>query len=281
MIATAVLVVISAFTSNVAFGLAGLGPLLIAVAWTLWSDKNALHQRLDGDLTKLLHHMDTGNRELSNQLEAIRRAQGVTIHARDNAADAYVHAQNILIGAKGHGGWESIRLYAPVGLWSQSSSKDAWINALASELGKTVQHLSVVTALPTDRRVFHDVSAPMLRSVADTPGVDIYYVPPLHREQTAAVPPFGMALFADRNRGEYRTVLAFMSRQTSPHHRVLTHTLVLDGEPVNRMLTDWFEDFLVKSNINNVLLGADWVDGDAESNLTAQIERIEQTFYRL
>lgn len=280
MLATAALVVISAVTSNAAIGLAGLGPLLIAVAWTLASDKAALHQRLDEDVTRILERMETGNLELRHQLEAIRRAQGVTVHAHDNAADAYVHAQNILLGAKEHGGWESIRLYAPVGLWSQSSTKDTWINALASELGKTVQHLSVVAALPTDHRVFRDVSAPMLRAVVDTPGVDIYYIPPLHRAQTAAIPPFGMAVFADRNRGEYRTVLAFMSRQTSPHHRVLTHTLILDGEPVNRMLADWFEDFLVKSNINNVLLGADWVDGDAESNLTAQIERIEKTFYR-
>jgi hypothetical protein len=276
MACTVVLVVIGAVTSNAAFDLGGLAPLIIALAWTTLIDKQVLHEKLDSDTQRLMRRLDADKLELYRELEMFRRATGVTVHVQDNESDTYVHGRSILLEAKGRGGWESIRLYAPIGLWSNSASKDAWLNALASELGDSVHNLKMVAALPADKQVLLEVSVPMLRKFAAAPGTDMCFAPPAGHDQIAAA-PFGVAVFADRGRAEYRSVLAFMGRPASKGHKTLTNTIVLDGEPASRILIDWFDNCLLRNYSANVLLGGD--GGYGEDVLDERIEAIARGYY--
>lgn len=287
MACTVVLVVIGAVTSNTAFDLGGLAPLIIAMAWTTLIDKQVLHEklesdrqglvrRLESDTHNLMCRLDADKLELRRELEVFRRATGVTVHVQDNESDTYVHGRSILLDAKGRGGWESIRLYAPIGLWSNSASKDAWLNALTSELGQSVHNLKMVAALPADKQVLLDVSVPMLRRFATAPGTDMCFAPPAGHDQIAAA-PFGVAVFADRGRAEYRSVLGFMGRPASKGHKTLTNTIVLDGEPASRILIDWFDNCLLRNYSANVLLGgAGGYGGDV---LDERIDAIVRGYY--
>lgn len=269
MIATVVLVVSGAITSNPVLEFAGLTPLIIAMAWNMLSDKQALHDRMDDDRNQLQH-----------TLEQMRRAIGVGVHVLDHGVDTYAHAQKILREARDRGGWESVRLYAPIGLWSHSATKEAWIDALANEMGESVQTLSVVATLPSDSDVFKTISVPMLNKFAATPGTEMYYIPPTHSEQLRIAPDFGVAVFADRDRGEYRAVLAFLGRPAGTSRATLTNTIVLDGEPANRILIDWFDNSLVKNCIGNVLLGADRTNRARDITLDEHITNIIAKHYR-
>jgi hypothetical protein len=92
--------------------------------------------------------------------------------------------------------WTRVRIYAPTGIWAESSPKEAWFECLrrASETQK-IEEFWAVFGLPASKPAFDLHGRRRLRMFKDTPDTRLHYLPPPDAEHPMAVPAFGIIIF--------------------------------------------------------------------------------------
>jgi hypothetical protein len=255
MLATLVCAVLGAVFDRTSMILAGLAPLIIAIAWTGLSDKHDLDRRLD----------------------QLRQAIGIALFAESD--DIYRDGKQTLEEARGNGGWETVRIYAPSGLWATSPSKDAWLATLSRELGSSVGNVSAVCGLPREGTAFRDVAWPLLRTFADTPGTELRYLPPDRTDNPPAALGVGIAIFENRRLGRYRVIFGFAGRDTAYGQQLVAGGFVVDSAVVGPLVADWFDHRVMRYCAKFVIRGADPARPGVEAKMAEQFEAIRQMYY--
>jgi hypothetical protein len=255
MMGTLACAIIGPIIDRVSVVLAGLVPLVVEIAWANLHDKH----------------------DLDRQLEQIRHAIGVTLFSESD--EVYREAQRTLEEAKGNGGWETVRVYAPSGLWTASSSKDAWLATLARELGDSVGNVSALCGLPLDGAVLRDVAWPLLRPFANTPGTEIRYLPPNTSDRPPEALGFGMAVFENRRMGRYRVIFGFAGRDAAYGAQIMAGGFTIDSDTIGPLIADWFDYRVMRYCSNFVIRGGDPAQPGVEAKMSQQLEAVLRRYY--
>ncbi len=101
------------------------------------------------------------------------------------------------------GGWDMVRIYAPVGLWDPSEAKDKWLEALQLELGSKVKGIKAgdvrafraVYGLPSSKEAFDNYAERRLRLFKETNNTEIHYLPPEDSDHPTPAPGMGAIIF--------------------------------------------------------------------------------------
>lgn len=262
---------------NVAWAVAGLAPLIIDNAFNGLRVLFDQRERFDA-AQKQIGQTDAVMRELEHKLDMIQQAVGITVLG--SVEDTYEYARRTLLDARDSGGWQKVRLYAPVGAQDNGKTKAPWLATLAEELGSSVDNVSAVVGLPADGDVFREVACSLFMMFANTPGTDVHYIPPDNSGKQPPTPGIGIAIFENRKRDQWRVIFAFAGPYTGHGEQTVSSGFSIDGGPIGPLMADWFDSRPFKYTSKFVLRGDDPDHPSSEVVLADQLRRIRDSHYK-
>ncbi len=142
------------------------------------------------------------------------------------------------------GGWDMVRIYAPVGLWDKSEEKDKWLTALQAALnnGHDVRGFWGVYGLPPNEKLFDSYGKRRLDLFATTPNTELHFLPPEDVCHPTAAPGLGIIIF-EREVGPeqsptYEVFIGFALERENP---VVGSGVGLTRSDVGRLVAVWFD----------------------------------------
>ncbi len=212
---------------------------------------------------------------LDEQLAGLRNALGALgkLELIVEPDDVFHYGLLTIQAGKMQGGWDMVRIYAPVGLWDPSEAKDKWLEALQLELGSKVKGIKVgdvrafraVYGLPSSKEAFDNYAERRLRLFKETNNTEIHYLPPEDSDHPTPAPGMGAIIFENRRDQRYVVIFAYVGKATDESFR--RSGFVLKDSEAGRLLADWFDDQVFEGcSRTRVLRGRDphdrgkWVD---------------------
>ena len=182
------------------------------------------------------------------------------------------------ISALESGGWEEVRIYAPVGLWDPSKVKTDWLKALKASLEHgNVRSFLGVYALPLDKLAFETYAKKRLELFENTPNTVIHYLPPEDKKHPTAAAGLGAIVFMDPDTERYEAIFAFVEQVDGPRPMRRSGFVIRDDR-VARLVTKWFDSQIVHDKSQTYVLRGH-CPGKGDVNFKEEMAQIEQDYY--
>ena len=213
----------------------------------------------------------------TGQIQNLLKAGKIMMIKHPN--DIYVEGISILKSGQRQGGWEKVRIYAPVGLCDPSPLKNDWLNAVKSALESAdIQNFSAVYALPQDKCSYDTYAKERLEIFEHTPRTEVHYLPPEDDERhPTAAQGLGAIIFENRDDERYKVIFAFIG-QASDGPMPRSGFIIEDKSACNQV-ADWFDHQILKGKSwRYVLRGASPIGGN-QVNFRTVLAQIERDYY--
>jgi hypothetical protein len=175
--------------------------------------------------------------------------------------------------AQAEGQWDSVRIYAPTGLWDQSKKKLLWLTRLEEALrNREVRDVRAVYGLPEQLSVFNDVVVDRLNLLGRNPDARIHFLPPPVAGHPCSAPAFGILVF--ERPGDYLIYVACSGKAGDP---IAGNGFGIQSGNLGRVVALWFDEQILHGvSAPYVIKG---VDGSGHTvQLSAGIKRAERTY---
>ncbi len=225
---------------------------------------NILEQKLD-TLIKSLSTINTFEEKLDLLVKVLDAAGKIELLVNPN--DIFHHGILAIEKSKTLGGWEKVRIYAPVGLWDPSPAKDQWLEKLQEALGdlaqgnKTadVKAFRAVYGLPSSQQSYYDYAKRRLKLFKSTNDTQIHYLPPEDGEHPTQAPGVGAIIFENRSDHRYEVIFAFVCKVTEKVF--LRSGYILKHKEIGPLLADWFDEEVFDGTSQNYVFEISTIDG--------------------